>query len=778
MKMTSLTAIVLCALAGSILAADANKQVWNFEDTAVGKLPAGFKGEVGKWAVARDGDNQVVAQSAKNDNRVFNVLLAAKTHASDIDLSVKLKALAGELDRGGGLVWRARDKDNYYVARQNPLEDNFRLYKVEKGKRTMFKTADVKAAPGWHTLRVTMKGCHIECYFDGKKYLVADDSTFPDAGMIGLWSKADAQSYFDDLTMITDANTIDANDENTTFDALAKQFIDEFPALHPVSATQLGDHRFDGEVDDVSDEQRQEEVAFCRKYIERLSQIPRDKLTRDRQVDAELLRQQLQATIWQLDTLQEWSWNPLQYTALVGDAVYGLMAREFAPTAERLLHVAQRLEQFPRVLSQVRTTLEPPRVPKIHAETAVKQNRGVLSIVEQEVEPLANQLDEANQTRLKKAIDTARQAIEEHQQWLEKELLPAAAGDARIGHELFDQKLAFTLQSRLTRDDIRGRAGEELRRVREQMWNIAREVYRQRNPFTKFPDAPSDEYKQAIIRAALEVAYADRPARDHIVETAREALARCTEFVREKDLVTVPDDPVEIIVMPEFRRGVSLAYCDSPGPLDVGQKTFYAVAPLPEDWTDAQVTSFLREYNLRSIYDLTVHEAMPGHFLQLAVANRYPSTLRAVLSSGVFIEGWAVYTEQLMAEQGLLDHDPLMRLIALKWYLRSIANAFIDQAIHCDGMQRDEAMRLMIEDTFQEEREAAAKWIRAQLTSTQLSTYFVGYQEHRDLREEAERDWGEEFTLKEYHDRLLAFGSPPVQYARALLLSLPIPSSE
>ncbi|HET6882792.1 MAG TPA: DUF885 family protein, partial [Pirellulales bacterium] len=296
----TLAAIVIYTLTSAAFAADPTKTVWNYDDTAVGKLPAGFNSESGKWAVARDGENRVVAQSAKSDDKVFNVLLATGTTARDVDLSVRLKAVAGELDRGGGLVWRARDKDNYYIARHNPLEDNLRLYKVEKGKRTMFKTADVKASPGWHTLRVTMKGSHIECYFDGKKYLEADDSTFPGAGMVGLWSKADAQSYFDDLIMMTDANVRDANDKNRDFDELSKQYIDEFPALHPVSATQLGDHRFDGEVDEVSDEQRRNEVAFCRKYLERLSQIPSNKLTRDRQVDAELLRQQLEATIWQI----------------------------------------------------------------------------------------------------------------------------------------------------------------------------------------------------------------------------------------------------------------------------------------------------------------------------------------------------------------------------------------------------------------------------------------------------------------------------------------------
>ena len=180
---------------------------------------------------------------------------------------------------------------------------------------------------------------------------------------------------------------------------------------------------------------------------------------------------------------------------------------------------------------------------------------------------------------------------------------------------------------------------------------------------------------------------------------------------------------------------------------------------------------FLREYNTLSIHNLTVHEAMPGHFLQLAFSNRFPSRLRALLSSGVFIEGWACYTEQMMSEEGFLDGDPLMRLITLKWYLRSIVNAILDQSVHVDGINREEAMRMMVEDAFQEEREAAGKWKRAQMTSVQLSTYFVGLQEHLDMRTAAERAWGGEFTLKKYHDAVISHGSPPVKHVRSLILS-------
>jgi len=177
-------------------------KVWNFESDLPGKIAKGFTGEVGTWEVVRDGENQVLAQKAMNSDSTFNLALVGDTHLADVDLRVRMKAVAGETDRGGGLVWRAKDRDNYYIARYNPLEDNFRVYKVQAGKRTQFQSAKIKGDTNWHTLRVVMKGAKITCYLDETKYLEVEDSTFPDAGKVGLWSKADAQSYFDDLTVV------------------------------------------------------------------------------------------------------------------------------------------------------------------------------------------------------------------------------------------------------------------------------------------------------------------------------------------------------------------------------------------------------------------------------------------------------------------------------------------------------------------------------------------------------------------------------------------------
>lgn len=573
------------------------------------------------------------------------------------------------------------------------------------------------------------------------------------------------------LTMTAAAADTQEKPMDQAFKRLAESYLDESPSLSPSGATTLGDHRFDHKLDEVSAAARQYQRDFCQRYLAELKRIDRHQLSRDQQVDYQLVEHSLKSELWSIDTLQEWAWNPIAYTQLTGGAIYGLMAREFAPVEQRLTSVTARLEQYPRLFAQIRETLNPDRVPPIHAETAIKQNRGVLSIIDNLVKPHLDTLNEQERARLLKAIALTTEEVEKHQKWLETELLPKAKGDARLGPRLFDEKLAHTLGASLTRGEIRERADFELRRVRAEMYSIARTM----RPDAKLPESPSPAQQQDAIVAALEQAYAQVPARDGVVPAAQASLKIATDFVRSRDLVTIPDDPLDIIVMPEFQRGVSVAYCDSPGPLEVGQKTFYAVAPLPADWTDAQCQSFLREYNLRSIHNLTVHEAMPGHFLQLAHANRSPNRLRSLLSSGVFVEGWAVYTEQMMSEEGFLDRDPLMRLITLKWYLRVIANSILDQGVHVDGMRREEAMHLMTHDTFQEEREAAGKWIRAQVTATQLSTYFVGYQEHRDLRIAAKSAWGDSFQLKRYHDGAISFGSPPVKYVKALLLNQPIP---
>ncbi len=558
------------------------------------------------------------------------------------------------------------------------------------------------------------------------------------------------------------------------FNDLTKRWLDGSLKLSPVSATQVGDHRFDSEIDDMSEAGRKARSDFSKSALAGLDALDRSKLNRANQVDVAILSNQLRSDQWDDEVLQSWTWDPLVYNGLAGNALYLPMAREFAPLPDRLRSATARMEKLPALLKQTRENLQPARVPLVHAQTVAKQNKGISSIADSLIAPHADLLSRSDRRRMQSAIDGVHAAVNEHQDWIEKTLMPNAKGDFRLGAKLYDQKLAFALNSPMSRQEIRTRAEAAVKSTRAQMYGIAKGVLAGRKGAPPMPRHPNEAQQQKVIEAALALAYADHPTRDQVVPVAKAALAQATDFVRTKDLITLPDAPVQVILMPEFQQGVAVAYCDPPGPLEKNLSTFFTVSPIPKDWTDQQAESFLREYNSRGIQELTVHEAMPGHYVQLWHANQYPSVIRAVLYSGSFVEGWACYAEDLMAEQGYLNGDPLYHLVHLKLNLRSAANAILDSAIHVDGMSRDDAMHLMTVTGFQQESEAAGKWTRACVSSAQLSTYFVGQAEHHALRSDTTKRWGAAFDLKRYHDTVTAFGSPPARYVRALMFDEPI----
>jgi uncharacterized protein (DUF885 family) len=553
------------------------------------------------------------------------------------------------------------------------------------------------------------------------------------------------------------------------FARLATRYLQGIARSHPSYATALGNHAYDDMVDDLSAAGRARDVAFLRATLTELGAIDRRALSRDDQVDAALLDNDLRYQLWSLEVLQPHLWDPQGASGTISGGLYSLAARDFAPWPKRLRSAIRRMEQVPAMYAQMRDTIVPARVPPIYATTVAKQNGGILDIVETMLSPHKATLPRTDRARYDRAVATLKAAVAEQQRWLDTVLVPAAKGDFRLGTALYDTKLNFALVSPLSRAEIKTRATRAIADTRAQMYVLARTVLRGRKGAPATPAKPTPAQQQKAIEAALEMTYIRRPTRSQVMAKARATLAQATAFVREKRLVRLPTTPVEIIEMPKFQQGVSVAYCDSPGPLERNLGTFYAVSPIPADWSDAQATSFLREYNDYMLHDLSIHEAMPGHYVQIAHANENKSVLRAVLSSGPFIEGWAVYAEGMMADADYLDGDPLFKLTVLKMRLRSITNALLDIGIHTEGLTEAAAMEMMMTGAFQQEREAAGKWTRARLGSTQLPSYFVGYSEHTDLRREAERRAGATFDLMRYHDAVIAHGSPPVRYVRALM---------
>ena len=549
------------------------------------------------------------------------------------------------------------------------------------------------------------------------------------------------------------------------FGETAKDWLEDMLKSSPVSATQIGKHDYDEMVDDLGIQAIQGSAQKAKAFLAKLEKINRKALSKPVAIDYNLLVNSLKSQIWNIETLKEWEWNPLYYQNVIGSAIYNLMARDFAPIRLRLLAAGERMKKSPALFAAVRANIKPAKVPTPYAITYSAQNKGLKSIIDEMIIPELKNLAPSEQEELKAIIAKYNQEVDAHQKWIDETLVPVAKADFRVGAKVFDKQLKFVLQSNLTREDIKQKALDRIKYVRGQMFEIAKNYYD-----GAIPANPDDATIQKVIQNAINKAAEARPERNALVETATAMTEVARKFVIEKDLITLPDGPVKVILMPEFQRGYAVAYCDSPGPLDKNLPTFYAVSPIPDDWTQEQADSFLKEYSLRGIQDIAVHEAMPGHYVQIFHANTYPSILRAILSSGSFVEGWAVYAENMMVEQGFKADDPLYKLVQLKVQLRTITNALIDQKIHCEGMTEDEMMKLLTETAFQEESEARGKWRRAQLSYTQLSTYFVGFMEHLDARAAYEKKMGKNFDLKKYHDGILAFGSPPMKYAKASLL--------
>lgn len=558
------------------------------------------------------------------------------------------------------------------------------------------------------------------------------------------------------LAVSSSCSQSESNDPQ--FEQVAKQYVEDLLKLNPELATALGDHRYDNQLDDYSLEGVERNLQLEKNYLQRLTAIDPSTLSETNGIDYEILRSQIEGSIFSIEVLREYEWNPMRYN--LGGAIYGLLAREFAPLAERLRNVNERLKAVPAALEAAKTNLQNP--PKIHTETAILQNQGTISLIRDELNRFLEQAPELKD-EIAPAQQGAVEALEAYGKWLESDLLPRSDGEFRLGEEKFRAKLAHTLDSDLTMEEILNRAEQRLAETHQAMYETALPLYQ-----SYFPKAQTGDQK-LVIRGVLDKLAENRPTDATIVDQAHRDLEETTNFVRANRLVSLPDEPVEIIVMPEFQRGVAVAYCDSPGPLETDGETFYAISPTPEDWSEERTESFYREYNTYMLKDLTIHEAMPGHYLQLAHSNAFqaPTLTRAIFYSGPFVEGYAVYAEQVMAEHGY--GGPEVKMQQLKMLTRAILNAILDQKIHTAGMTEQQAMDLMLIEGFQEDGEAAGKWRRACLTSTQLSTYFVGNTEVNDIREAYEQQHGPITDWQAFHDKMLSFGSPPAKYIKRMM---------
>ncbi len=547
-----------------------------------------------------------------------------------------------------------------------------------------------------------------------------------------------------------------------------RRYLDERFALHPTEATALGDHRFDDRMDDLSPAALAKSLAHWKATRQRLHQeIDRAKLSTDERINFDIFDHELEGSIWVRENTQPFATNPRAYNEYISDSVFLLLTQSRLPKETNIANSIARMKQIPGIVAAAKVNLKSP--PRAVLETAIKQNKGSIGFYERDIFAFVGESPQLPALKAEAARVVA--VLKEYQQWLEKDLLPRSTDGWRLGKRKFAKKLEYTLNAGLSADEVLRDAESEFQRVRNDMYVVARQLWHRYFPTTPLPVA-DDVGKRATIARVIAAVSKEHSKPEELLADARAQVDSIKKFIREKNILKMLEpDRCQIIEMPEFQRGNSLAYMNGAPALDPDSPSMYAISPPAKEWSAKQTQSLLEEYNRHMLQVLTIHEAYPGHYVQLEYSARVPSLLRRVLGSGVYIEGWAVYTEQMMLDQGYgAGPDELaLRLNQLKFYLRAVCNAILDNKLHTQNMTDEEAIRLMVEGAFQSEEEARAKVVRAKQTSTQLSTYFVGRMAHVRLREQVQRDLGDKFNLARYHETVLTQGSVPMKYLPELV---------
>ena len=545
-------------------------------------------------------------------------------------------------------------------------------------------------------------------------------------------------------------------------------FFADYFRLYPVHATEAGNHEHDHRWPDLTDAGGAERLAWLADA--RVSLEAADATTRDEEIDRRVLLTQIDALRFDEEDLDELSWSPIVYSYLLGGGLFGLLSREFAPLPDRLESAAARMEGISAVLDAARVNLTSGRgraVSAFHVEKAIKTMPGVADLC-RTAASMAAQLDyTALRDRVDAAAGEAAAEVEAFTDWLRDDLLPTAPADFRLGRDLYERKFHHMLKATVTPDELEFRAATAYDEVRAEMLTLARELWP-----GWIGEEPMPEDSDALTRRVLDAIAVDHPKPDELLDFCRAENDRIEAFIHERDLIGLAEDPLQIIWTPPFLRAFGGAMLIPPGPLDRGQASFFAITPPPDDWTAEQVESFLREYNARQLRLLTIHEAVPGHYLQLAWSNRSGSLPRAVFGSGVFAEGWAVYVTQVMIDAGYGADDPALRLNHWKYFLRAVTNTLMDIRIHTGTMTEDEAMSMMVDGGFQERSEATEKWSRARLSSTQLCEYYLGSVEMTELEQEARRRAqaaGRDFAWRPHLESVISHGTPPMPVIRDIL---------
>ncbi|MCE2804021.1 MAG: DUF885 domain-containing protein [Gemmataceae bacterium] len=551
-----------------------------------------------------------------------------------------------------------------------------------------------------------------------------------------------------------------------------KGWLDEYIAMQPFLGTRWGDHRFANKLEDLSPAGREKIVSHTRKTLDSLNkEFDPKQLSPDGRVDLATWKTGLERSLWIEENLAPLDTDPRSYNEYTTDSTYLLVTQTTLPKAAVTKACLARIREVPRLLEQARTnwgakkSSRPPV--RVFVETAIRQVPGSIAWYKSGLAEALGQGEGAEEVRREAAALVP--LFEGYRQFLEKEVLPRSSDQWKLGPRLFAQKLEYELEADISAPEVLAEAEREFARVESEMAALSRTLWPTFFPGkAQLPDTP--EGRRETTRRVIAEVSRDRGTVDTLVKDAKNGAEKLKAFIRKRGLLKLPEpDRCDILEMPEFQRGNSVAYLNNAPPLDFEARSVYAISPPPKDWDARRVESFLDEYNHRMMQILTLHEAYPGHYVQLEYANRNPSLVRRIFASGVYIEGWAVHMEQVMLDEGYGDGDLGLRLLQLKWYLRAVANAILDNNMHSGDWNETQALRFMVDKAFQSEGEALGKVVRSKQSPCQLSTYFVGRTAMHRLRQKVQTAQGDKFALLPYHQAVLEVGAVPVRFLPQLV---------
>jgi uncharacterized protein (DUF885 family) len=552
--------------------------------------------------------------------------------------------------------------------------------------------------------------------------------------------------------------------QDRSFDTASGQFLTALWRIDPETAIVMGKYDTAATLTVLDPATRQRQQAFIQEWLERLGKINARELSPRQRTDHALLLNKLQSDLWYLNTLREYEWNPALYN--IASPIDYILHTEYASKPQRLRTLLRRIANVPAYYEAARKNIVNPT--REHTQLAVQQAPGVISLLDElgreaETSPLA-----ANEKGLfAQRVAAAKMAVESYAAWLgelDKTMATGAARSFRIGRDLYEQKFAFDIQSASTAEQTYQKALAAREQLLANMDRYTEELWPK---YLASTPKPAD--RTAKIGMMIAKLSENHVPREQFFAEIQRQIPLLQDYVVKHNLLTLDaDKPLVVRETPVYQRGVAGASIEAPGPYRPGDRTYYNVTPL-DDATPEQAESTLREYNQWMLQILNIHEAIPGHYAQLVYANKSPSLVKAIFGNGAMVEGWAVYGERMMLESGYGDNAPEMWLMWSKWNLRSVTNTILDYSVHVLGMQREQGIDLLVRQAFQTQREAEEKWRRVQLSSVQLTSYFSGYSEIMELREQRKQALGAKFSLKDFHEDFLGYGSAPVRVIKELM---------